>query len=199
MLMTEKPKAARTRGFTLVEVLVTVFLIGTLAAVVVPTVRGRLREGYSSALILEFDNLAAAISAYRQNVGEYPPQLDYLNALPTGSAAVDLCGNALSTNQKNNYRGPYIARPITADYKFGSSDALVNDALTVVRGGATYSGGPSADFLQVLVDGVDSLTAKDLDTRIDGVTDQNFGTIKWAAQGFLTGIRYQIQIKPGAC
>ena len=82
------------RGFTLAEVLVAFTLIAVLAAVVMPTIRGRLQDGYEDALVGELSSLASAINAYRQDVGHYPPQLDYLTLLPPSPD--DFCGHDLS-------------------------------------------------------------------------------------------------------
>lgn len=193
-----RASAAARRGFTLVEVIVSIILIAMLTAVVVPTIRGRIREGFSSTVVQELSDLTMAINAYRQDVGKYPPQIDYLNVLATG--ATDVCANTLSTLQTNNFRGPYINRPITAlGYAIGSSSATVNDVLNVVRNTAVYAGGPNIDVLQIFVDGVDSTTSQDVDLKVDGVSDQNYGTIKWQAQGTLTRLTYQIPIRKGTC
>ena len=83
------------RGFTLAEIMVAMALIAVLAAVLIPTVRGRLQDSYEDALVEEYANLASAIQAYRQDVGKYPPRLDYLSALP--ASPVDRCNVALSS------------------------------------------------------------------------------------------------------
>jgi prepilin-type N-terminal cleavage/methylation domain-containing protein len=196
-----RPRRANARfGFTLVEVVVSLLLISMLAAVVVPTVRGQLREGYVDSVAQELDDLAAAINAYRQNIGKYPPYLDYLNGLT--ASPKDLCTNVLTAAQIANYKGPYINRPITAiGYTIGNSFATVSDQLNLNRGTAIsgVGGAPTVDYLSIVVDGVDSTTAMDLDKRVDGIADENYGTIRWQNSGTQTKVFYQMQIRKGTC
>src|SRR3954462_1496130 len=101
----------RRMGFTLAEVLVAVTIIAVLAAVLMPTVRGRLQEGYEDAIVSEFTNLSTAVNAYRQDVGHYPPELYYLTSVPTSPH--DFCGRTLMPDDSAKWRGPYVSRIIT--------------------------------------------------------------------------------------
>ena len=66
------------RAFTLAEVLVSVAIVAILAAVLVPTMRGKMQDSYENAIISEFNNIESAVAAYRQDVGKYPADIDYL-------------------------------------------------------------------------------------------------------------------------
>src|SRR4029077_6340677 len=89
------------RGFTLAEVMVAIALIAILAAVMIPTIRGRMQDAYEDAIVEAFTNLTAAVQAYRQDVGKYPPALDYLSALRV--SPVDRCGVTLSASAQANW------------------------------------------------------------------------------------------------
>jgi prepilin-type N-terminal cleavage/methylation domain-containing protein len=176
-------------GFTLAEVLVAFTLIAILAAVIVPTVRGRLQSAYESSIIAEFDNLASAIAAYRQDVGKYPPSLDYLTALR--APLVDRCNVALSSDAQASYRGPYVTREIlnSVGYLFAAKDT-VNDVITT---NATPAG------LGITIVGPDTLTAHNVDIQIDGFANRTLGAVQWTPTGSDVALTFIIPTKSGAC
>lgn len=178
------------RGFTLAEVLVAMGLIAVLAAVVVPTIRGRLQDGYEDALVSEFASLASAINAYRQDVGHYPPRLDYLTVLP--ASADDFCGHDLSTPALARWRGPYVSRTITttANYVVFQKDS-VQDAL------ARPPGNPNV--VQIVITGADTMTARQVDLKLDGVANGAVGTLLWSPTAASSVMRYSIPTRAGAC
>lgn len=178
------------RGFTLAEVLVAFALIAVLAAVILPTVRGRLQDGYENALVQELTSLASAVTAYRQDVGKYPRQLDYLTALPTG--ATDFCGRALMPADSVKWRGPYVSRIITnaAAYVVAQKDS-VQDLLARPVGNNTV--------IQIVINGADTATAHDVDLKIDGTVNQAAGTLQWASNGTSTTMSYSIPTRANGC
>ncbi len=181
------------QGFTLAEVLVAFVLIGVLAAVIVPTVRGRLQSGYESAIISEFTNLSSAITAYRQDVGKYPPSLDYLSALRTPTP-LDRCGIALSANAIASWRGPYTTRTIPivgggGGYMFASKDTIA-DLMSVSTAPVGFS---------ITLKGPDTLTAHNVDLQVDGVANATAGNLQWTVNGADVWINYIIATKSGAC
>ena len=184
-------RAARPRrGFTLAEVLVAFALIAVLAAVVVPTVRGRLQDGYEDALVQELASLASAVTAYRQDVGKYPPRLDYLTVLPANPT--DFCGRALRGADTLKWRGPYVSRIIStsATYTVAQKDS-VRDLLTRPVGNGA--------IIQIAINGADTTTARNVDLKIDGSADRTTGTLLWSVNGDATVMQYAIPTKPGAC
>jgi len=60
-------------GFTLVEVLVVIIIIGILAALLIPAITIAVRRARTAAIKLEVDGLAAAVERYRGEYGDYPP------------------------------------------------------------------------------------------------------------------------------
>jgi general secretion pathway protein G len=68
----------RSGGFTLVELLVVVVILGILAAVVVFAVGGSTEKAQQSACNAERSTLETAVEAYRASEGDYPGDTDDL-------------------------------------------------------------------------------------------------------------------------
>ncbi len=64
---------SKRHGFTLVEMLVVIIIIGILMAVLVPTVGMAIRKAKNSKIGLEINQLASAVDAYKAKYTDYPP------------------------------------------------------------------------------------------------------------------------------
>lgn len=64
---------ARNRGFTLVEVLMVIAIIGILVGLIVPAVNLALTSVKKSALVVEVQTLSNAVEQYKTKFGAYPP------------------------------------------------------------------------------------------------------------------------------
>lgn len=77
------------RGFTLIEIMLVVIIIGILVAMIVPNIAGRSEQARTTAARTDIDsNLATALDLYRMDVGQYPTSEQGLSALiapPTAS------------------------------------------------------------------------------------------------------------------
>jgi general secretion pathway protein G len=89
----EKMKKNRKQaGFTLIEVLLVVIIIGILAAVVVPKFAGRGKEAQVNACKASIANISTAINLYEVDNGAFPPSLQAL----------------VTKGNENNWKGPYL-------------------------------------------------------------------------------------------
>ena len=70
-----------TGGFTLVELLVVLAILGLIAAIAVPQTIGYLGRAKSNTAGIQIDNLGAALDLYRLDVGRYPSDSEGLEAL----------------------------------------------------------------------------------------------------------------------
>ena len=62
-----------SQGFTLVELLIVVAIIGLLAAMAVPNLREAMRRARTKALVADGRTLRTAFAAYNADHDEYPP------------------------------------------------------------------------------------------------------------------------------
>ncbi|MBI5756616.1 MAG: type II secretion system major pseudopilin GspG [Nitrospirae bacterium] len=69
------------RGFTLIEIMVVLIIIGLLAGIVVPKLMGRTEEAKRTKTVVQIRNLQSAIDLYRLDNGSYPSTEQGLQAL----------------------------------------------------------------------------------------------------------------------
>jgi prepilin-type N-terminal cleavage/methylation domain-containing protein len=68
-----RPRAARQGGFTLVEVLVVIAIIGILAGLLIPTLLGAKNQARVAATRAMLEALHGALENYQSRFGDYPP------------------------------------------------------------------------------------------------------------------------------
>ncbi len=96
--MKEKERKRRTEvetGFSLIELIVVLVILGLLATVVGPRVMDRLGKGKSEIAKLQIDQLEGALGLFRFDVGRYPTTNEGLHGL-------------IETAGVQNWSGPYL-------------------------------------------------------------------------------------------
>ncbi|MBL4833566.1 MAG: type II secretion system major pseudopilin GspG [Pseudomonas sp.] len=114
MTKTKQLSTARQRGFTLIEVMVVVVILGILAAVVVPRVMDRPDQARITKVQSDVRALESALNLYR---------LDNFNYPTTEQGLIALVAQPTGTDAPRNYRsGGYIDRlqkdPWGNDYQY---------------------------------------------------------------------------------
>ncbi len=96
------PKLHRHQGFTLVEMLLVLVILATLAAIVIPKFAGRSQQAKVTAAQSQLTSLEMALDAFEVDNGYYPKS-GALNEL------IDQPANAA------NWKGPYLKKGIPLD------------------------------------------------------------------------------------
>jgi len=84
-------KKDRSGGFTLIEIMVVIVILGILAGLVLPRFMGRTEEAKKVKAKLQIENLESALKLYKMDNGTYPTTEQGLEALvqkPTTGAVL---------------------------------------------------------------------------------------------------------------
>lgn len=111
--MRKQRKRNRQKGFSLIELIVVLVILGLLATVVGPQVMKRLAQGKAEIAKLQVDQFEGALGLFRFDVGRYPTSSEGLEALLRDSGI-------------ENWSGPYLEKstipkdPWGRDYEYRS-------------------------------------------------------------------------------
>ncbi len=90
-LLTNKPR--RAGGFTLIELMVVLVIMGVLAALIVPNIIGRTDEARVTAAKTDIGTIMQALKLYKLDNGVYPSQEQGLQALVVKPSTAPVPGN----------------------------------------------------------------------------------------------------------
>ena len=123
MQRTHTPTTAA--GFTLIEILVVMAIIGMLAVMVAPNIFNQQAGAQRDAALSQISALEAALDTYRLDVGQYPDSLEGLVENDSDRAA---------------WNGPYLRRAVPMD-PWGNEYVYDSDG----RGFTLVSYGPDGE------------------------------------------------------
>jgi len=101
------PTPAATRGFSLIELLVVLVILGLLAGLVGPKVMKHLGGAKSDTAKLQIADLGAGLDVYRLETGDYPSNDEGLKALVE------------NPGDKPGWNGPYLKKKIVPQDPWG--------------------------------------------------------------------------------
>jgi general secretion pathway protein G len=98
--MTSKKCPRAQRGFTIIELLIVMAILGMLAVMVAPNLFNQADSARRDAALSQISSLGSALDAYRLDVGQYPDSLE---------------GLVRNTSGRTTWNGPYIRGNIPND------------------------------------------------------------------------------------
>ena len=104
----------RERGFSLLELLAVLVILGILAGIFAPKFLGQAEKAKRSAAKLEIDQIGQSLDLYKLEIGKYPTTQEGLQALVTAPSGT------------TNWNGPYLKKsgvpkdPWANEYKYVS-------------------------------------------------------------------------------
>lgn len=144
--MQARPRRGSHRaGFTLIEILVVILILGTLAALVAPNVFSHVGASKATAARSQIEMLGAALDAYRLDNDRYPTTDQGLEALRR---------EPLVQPRPRNWRGPYLRKEVPDDpwdraYVYrspGTGNPFAYDLLSYGRDGRAGGEDEDADI-----------------------------------------------------
>lgn len=107
---------SKQRGFTFIEIMVVVIILGVLAAMVLPKFMGRTEESRVNAARTQIDIFSTALDAYELDSGRYPSTEQGLLALSAKPSTPPV---------PSQWKGPYLQKappkdPWGNDYRYAS-------------------------------------------------------------------------------
>ncbi len=205
-----EPIGAHRRGFSILEVMISVAIVVTLAVVIVPSVDLLIEKARMDLIEDQLRKIEDGITNFRNKITTNPGRLYHLSR-PIVAGEPTPCGT-YSTQEANAWAGtpptggPYVNEvfpegPIKIA-TFGTADPVL------VRDPPTQGGTQRYAFLYYTISGVTRTDAVEINERIDGSADldpnaqENLtGTIQWGtpdAQGFVT-VTYRMLVPRNTC
>ncbi|MDD5392215.1 MAG: type II secretion system major pseudopilin GspG [Thiothrix sp.] len=88
----------KQRGFTLIELMIVLVILGLIMGIVGPQAMKYLGKGKTQSTKVQIENLSAALDMYRLEVGNYPTSADGLKAL------------VAAPSNARGWNGPYLKK-----------------------------------------------------------------------------------------
>jgi general secretion pathway protein G len=88
----------QTGGFTLIEILIVIVIMGLLISLVAPTLFSKVSSSQRKTTMAQMQMISTALDTYRLDVGAYPDRLEELRR-----------------SERPGWDGPYLPRDIPAD------------------------------------------------------------------------------------
>lgn len=132
------------RGFSLMELMIVLVILGLIAGIVAPQAMKTLDKGKSQSAKVQIENISAALDMYRLEVGNYPSSAEGLKALVTAPAGA------------RGWNGPYLKKGLPVDpwnneYQYKRPGASADQPYDVVSLGADAAAGGEGENADISV------------------------------------------------
>ncbi len=104
-----KLRLLKRGGFTLLELLIVMIIIGLLAALIGPKMIGRVGESRQTVAKQQIEGFSSALEMYKLDTTKYPTQEQGLEALVTQPQGI------------NNWKGPYLKKKFIPKDPWGNN------------------------------------------------------------------------------
>lgn len=184
------------KGFTLIEILVTLLILSILVAILAPGVIGQLGKEDPVRVAEDLTAIKTGINLFALNVRpRFPGDLEDLAFAPSTSGDVDINGSTYSSGNANKWKGPYVdlsipesAASSTSDFittGFGGNILNTFSKCTNATGtDCTPPSGSNKGFVTLRLTGIDATQFETLNDIIDGETETattNTGRLRFKA------------------
>ena len=130
MIMNFRKKVKNQKGFSLVELMMVIAIIGLMAAISIPKLNASTATAKDGKLKADLRTVDGAVMMYRAAKNAYPADKDamvnYINAWPTDTAGTDLTYTK-GTTDADGYTLTGASSDTTTRKSPGSSDYTVSD------------------------------------------------------------------------
>jgi len=136
------------RGFTLIEMLIVIVVIGILAIIVIGRFTGIGRRSREAALRSDLHSLRTAIEHFEADAGAFPPDLTDILAADGASISADADGAGRSVD-RTGYQGPYLRtgdNNLPNDPMTGAADWTYDNANGDVHSSSTLTALDGTDY-----------------------------------------------------
>ena len=139
--LSARSRLRQSAGFSLIELLVVLVILGLLAGIVAPNIIGKTEGANIQTAKTQVENISSALDMYRLEVGRYPSGSEGLQALREQPPGVD------------RWKGPYLRKDIPKDpwgneyqYEFPGNHGAF-DLFSYGPDGAQGGDGDNADIV----------------------------------------------------
>lgn len=158
------PATGSRSGFTLLEILVALVLIGLLVGTLVPAVLNQLGKGEVNRVAEDLRGLETAAKTFRVDVQRWPADLDDLTTAIDGTDA-PLTGTSYPAGLLGRWVGPYLEGTVVPD-----GDSLATSAGGHIHDNFGVDSLNNQGYLTLAVTGLTLETARGVSVAIDGDT-----------------------------
>lgn len=169
----------RQRGFTLIEMIGVVAVIGILASVAAPMIFDAIRNARVTAFVEDVNALKTAVTRYYNDTGTFPTHIptdsrDTTKVLLRNPAASPIAG----------WDGPYVEKDIVNPFRAGGYRGIVSTTNANFQFDLDGDGNVDTTSVTVLrMDNVSDTDAQRISDILDSDGDVATGTAAWQAAG----------------